>query len=583
MWEDIPGEPWSFEKPKDTAGGKAEKKDYRPTHERTDPRTGRALNPGNKIGQEMGVKWGGYDVFNRTFYSKSGGRPDASWTNKAGLAFGAGIETTAGSEKTKPGIDWGLKATAGLRASGQIRQTDKFDLIINGQAGVLAEAGGKLRMKNWQGEAGLEAFAGGKVGADVTVGKWGLGASAGAEGWAGAGAGAKFKWGKNPDTGKYELGGSLGLAWGLGGKLSGGISVDPTKVKESVGNLGGSGAAIAKQVGKVVPTGVGRAVAAMPNTKSVATGVGKAANAIAAVSGAKTAATGVGKAAKVIAAMPSAKAVTAGIGTAAKTVAVGGVGSAASSAVGAAVRKASPAVSSVAGAGVKKVGQAKKWLTSKFAAGGPVAGSGSSIGDMIPAFLSNGEFVVNAASAGRFKPLLEAINKGVPGFAQGVMGATSMSGWAGDQAKKALEQLQSGPGVKVGNPALSSVLDKAAGGLGDAASAFVSGQSGDFMKTFGVKDGMPAAARAGAQAVDLLRSGMDPSMVKSVAQQSGSMARLVAKQVMPAKALVGAGVAGGGPVDQSMTINLQTPDLDTAFQKSKTLEAQRALTYAGRW
>lgn len=41
---------------------------------------------------------------------------------------------------------------------------------------------------------------------------------------------------------------------------------------------------------------------------------------------------------------------------------------------------------------------------------GDVKGPGSSIGDKIPAFLSNGEFVVNAASASVNRPLLKAIN-----------------------------------------------------------------------------------------------------------------------------------------------------------------------------
>lgn len=36
-----------------------------------------------------------------------------------------------------------------------------------------------------------------------------------------------------------------------------------------------------------------------------------------------------------------------------------------------------------------------------------------------------------------------------------------------------------------------------------------------------------------------------------------------------AKALAAAG-PGGDSVDQSMTINLQTPDVDTALQESKT-------------
>ncbi|MFE3754556.1 hypothetical protein ACFXO9_09640 [Nocardia tengchongensis] len=44
------------------------------------------------------------------------------------------------------------------------------------------------------------------------------------------------------------------------------------------------------------------------------------------------------------------------------------------------------------------------------AAGGDIKGPGSSIGDKIPAFLSDGEFVVNAASANANRPLLKAIN-----------------------------------------------------------------------------------------------------------------------------------------------------------------------------
>ncbi|QBQ71184.1 tail length tape measure protein [Shewanella phage S0112] len=46
-----------------------------------------------------------------------------------------------------------------------------------------------------------------------------------------------------------------------------------------------------------------------------------------------------------------------------------------------------------------------------FADGGSVYGPGGPRADMIPAMLSNGEFVVNARSASRFRPLLEQINK----------------------------------------------------------------------------------------------------------------------------------------------------------------------------
>jgi len=54
------------------------------------------------------------------------------------------------------------------------------------------------------------------------------------------------------------------------------------------------------------------------------------------------------------------------------------------------------------------------------AAGGFITGPGSATSDSIPALLSNGEFVINAAATSRYRPLLEAINDGrVPGFAAG--------------------------------------------------------------------------------------------------------------------------------------------------------------------
>lgn len=47
-----------------------------------------------------------------------------------------------------------------------------------------------------------------------------------------------------------------------------------------------------------------------------------------------------------------------------------------------------------------------------FAPGGKVRGPGSGTSDSIPAYLSNGEFVVNAAATKEFMPLLNAINSG---------------------------------------------------------------------------------------------------------------------------------------------------------------------------
>jgi len=55
-----------------------------------------------------------------------------------------------------------------------------------------------------------------------------------------------------------------------------------------------------------------------------------------------------------------------------------------------------------------------------FATGGYVSGDGNGTSDSIPAMLSNGEFVINAAATSRFGPLLEQINSGSFGaFATG--------------------------------------------------------------------------------------------------------------------------------------------------------------------
>jgi hypothetical protein len=49
----------------------------------------------------------------------------------------------------------------------------------------------------------------------------------------------------------------------------------------------------------------------------------------------------------------------------------------------------------------------------RFAPGGQVFGQGGPRSDKIPAMLSNGEYVVNAAATARALPLLNALNYGV--------------------------------------------------------------------------------------------------------------------------------------------------------------------------
>jgi hypothetical protein len=53
------------------------------------------------------------------------------------------------------------------------------------------------------------------------------------------------------------------------------------------------------------------------------------------------------------------------------------------------------------------------------ATGGPIAGPGSGTSDSIPAWLSNGEYVINAKQTAKHRSLLHAINSGAQGFASG--------------------------------------------------------------------------------------------------------------------------------------------------------------------
>jgi hypothetical protein len=51
-------------------------------------------------------------------------------------------------------------------------------------------------------------------------------------------------------------------------------------------------------------------------------------------------------------------------------------------------------------------------LTGHYATGGPVVGPGSATSDSVPTMLSNGEYVINAAAANKFRSVLDQINYG---------------------------------------------------------------------------------------------------------------------------------------------------------------------------
>lgn len=74
--------------------------------------------------------------------------------------------------------------------------------------------------------------------------------------------------------------------------------------------------------------------------------------------------------------------------------------------------------------------------------GGPVSGPGTGTSDSIVARLSHGEFVVNAASARRYLPLVQAINDGtLPGYAEGGLVGDAKNDADVKQAQAAIGQL----------------------------------------------------------------------------------------------------------------------------------------------
>lgn len=102
---------------------------------------------------------------------------------------------------------------------------------VSGSAAVQARAEGDLTFGPTGVHAGGELFAGGRaeIGASGDLG--GVGGEVSAEGWAGIGIAGDLDVGYR--DGKFEVGGSGGAAFGLGGKLSGTITIDPGEVIET--------------------------------------------------------------------------------------------------------------------------------------------------------------------------------------------------------------------------------------------------------------------------------------------------------------------------------------------------------------
>ena len=83
----------------------------------------------------------------------------------------------------------------------------------------------------------------------------------------------------------------------------------------------------------------------------------------------------------------------------------------------------------------------------KKAQGGMITGPGGPTSDSIPAFLSNGEFVVNARSTRLFQPLLAAINEygiNTPAFAAGGLAVQQANAPTMDNTTRIAEAIQQG-------------------------------------------------------------------------------------------------------------------------------------------
>jgi hypothetical protein len=177
------------------------------------------------------------------------------------LGAEAGVTATASAA----GVTVGANASAYLakgHAEGEISLGKHAGVSGSADAivGASAEAKGTV---GWLGAKGnAEAFAGAKVSGEASAEVAGIGAGVNGEAWAGVGAQASGQFGMGED-GKFHIGGSLGVALGVGGKVGFDVSVDPVEVVETVADVADDVGEIAKDVGRGVENvaeGAGRAI-----------------------------------------------------------------------------------------------------------------------------------------------------------------------------------------------------------------------------------------------------------------------------------------------------------------------------------
>lgn len=145
-----------------------------------------------------------------------------------------GADGKAEATIDKDGVTIGAEGTATLvGAEGQVSASlGPAEVGAHGSASVEASASGDVTATWKEGvHAGGEVFVGGRAEAGVSGDVGGVGGEAGVEGWAGFGAGADAdaSW----KDGKLHLSAEGGAAFLLGGKVSGGVTLDVPEIIDS--------------------------------------------------------------------------------------------------------------------------------------------------------------------------------------------------------------------------------------------------------------------------------------------------------------------------------------------------------------
>lgn len=152
------------------------------------------------------------------------------------VTFG-GVSGSAEATLDANGLTVGADATATLvGVEGHAGAEYGYaEVGVDGTASVEATANGEARIGVDGVHAGGEVFAGAKAEVSASGDVGGVGGEVGAEGWAGFGASGDIDAGF--DDGKFTIGGSGGLAFGLGGKLSGSVTIDVGEVGDTLGDI----------------------------------------------------------------------------------------------------------------------------------------------------------------------------------------------------------------------------------------------------------------------------------------------------------------------------------------------------------